>query len=119
MVLGGLFDRFPELRIILGQLGEGLPFLLDRMDEAFKREGSKPMEFKRTFCNHFYIATSGNLSTPALLCSILEMGIDRILLSVDWPFVENLPGMRWMETVPSPRRIRSRSSTATRRLLKM
>jgi predicted TIM-barrel fold metal-dependent hydrolase len=100
MVLSGLFDRFPELKVILGHLGEGLPFLLDRMDEAFKREGSKPMEFKKTFCDHFYITTSGNFSTPALICSMLEMGIDRILFSVDWPFVENLPGMKWMETVP-------------------
>jgi predicted TIM-barrel fold metal-dependent hydrolase len=100
MVLSGLFDQFPGLKVILGHLGEGLPFLLDRMDEAFKREGSKPMEFKKTFCDHFYVTTSGFFSTPALTCAILEMGIDRVLFSVDWPFVENLPGMRWMETVP-------------------
>jgi predicted TIM-barrel fold metal-dependent hydrolase len=100
MVLSGLFERFPNLKIILGHLGEGLPFLLDRMDEAFKREGSKPIEFKKTFCEHFYVTTSGFFSTPALLCTILQMGIDRVMFSVDWPFVENLPGMRWMEAVP-------------------
>lgn len=100
LILSGLFDHFPNLKIILGHLGEGLPFLLDRMDEAFKREGSKPMEFKRTFCEHFYVTTSGFFSTPALLCTILQMGIDRVLFSVDWPFVENLPGMKWMEAVP-------------------
>jgi 2,3-dihydroxybenzoate decarboxylase len=100
MILSGLFDRFPDLKIILGHLGEGLPFLIDRMDEAFKRAGSKPMEFKRAFCDHFYVTTSGHFSTPALLCTVLEMGIDRVLFSVDWPFVENLPGIQWMDTVP-------------------
>jgi 2,3-dihydroxybenzoate decarboxylase len=120
MVLGGMFERFPNLNVILGHLGEGLPFLLDRMDEAFKREGSKPMEFKRTFCEHFYVTTSGFFSTPALLCTILQMGIDRVLFSVDWPFVENLPGMQWMETVPlsDEDKVKMLNGNA-RRLLKM
>ncbi len=100
MILSGLFEEYPRLQIILGHLGEGLPFLLDRMDESFKRAGNKPMEFKQTFCEHFHVTTSGNFSTPALLCTILEMGADRVLFSVDWPFVENEPGTRWMETVP-------------------
>jgi predicted TIM-barrel fold metal-dependent hydrolase len=100
MILSGLFDRFPDLKIVLGHLGEGLPFMLDRMDEAFKREGSKPMEFKKAFADHFYVTTSGFFSTPALLCTILEIGIDRVLFSVDWPFVENKPGTEWMKTVP-------------------
>jgi len=120
MILSGLFDRFPGLKIILGHLGEGLPFLLDRMDEAFKREDSKPMEFKKTFCEHFYVTTSGFFSTPALLCTVLQMGIDRVMFSVDWPFVENLPGMRWMETVPFSAEDKEKLfSGNARRLLKM
>jgi predicted TIM-barrel fold metal-dependent hydrolase len=120
MVLSGLFDRFPDLKIVLGYLGEGLPFLLDRMDEAFKREGSKPMEFKEAFCEHFYVTTSGFFSTPALLCTILQMGIDRVMFSIDWPFVENLPGTRWMETVPlSHEDIEKMLNGNVRRLLKM
>jgi predicted TIM-barrel fold metal-dependent hydrolase len=120
MVLSGLFDRFPDLKIILGHLGEGLPFLLDRMDEAFKREGSKRMEFKKAFCEHFYVTTSGFFSTPALLCTVLQMGIDRVMFSVDWPFVENLPGTRWMETVPLSHEDKGRMLNGNaRRLLKM
>ncbi|HEX5139559.1 MAG TPA: amidohydrolase family protein [Dehalococcoidia bacterium] len=120
MVLSGMFDRFPNLKIILGHLGEGLPFLLDRMDEAFKREGSRPMEFKKTFCDHFYVTTSGFFSTPALLCTILQMGIDRVLFSVDWPFVENVPGTAWMETVPISEDDRQKMLNGNaRRLLKM
>jgi 2,3-dihydroxybenzoate decarboxylase len=120
MILSGLFEEFPGLKIILGHLGEGLPFLLDRMDEAFKREGSKPMEFKKTFCEHFYVTTSGFFSTPALLCTLLQMGIDRVLFSVDWPFVENLPGTRWMETLPISEEDRQKMLNGNaRRLLKM
>jgi 2,3-dihydroxybenzoate decarboxylase len=46
------------------------------------------------------VTTSGFFSTPALLCTILQVGIDRVLFSVDWPFVENAPGVNWMDTVP-------------------
>ncbi len=98
MILSGLFDEYPRLKIIVGHLGEGLPFLVDRVDESLNR--GKPIAFKETFLRHFWITTSGHFSTPALMCSLLEMGIDRILFSVDYPYVESLPGMKWMETVP-------------------
>ena len=100
MILSGLFDAYPQLKIIIGHMGESIPYLVDRIDEALSRPGNKPVAFKDTFLDHFYITTSGHFSTPALLCAMLEMGIHRILFSVDWPFVENEPGMRWMETVP-------------------
>jgi 2,3-dihydroxybenzoate decarboxylase len=58
------------------------------------------MSFRKEFCEHFYITTSGNFSTPALLCCILEMGVDRILFSVDWPYVANIPGVRWLGDAP-------------------
>jgi predicted TIM-barrel fold metal-dependent hydrolase len=100
MILSGLFDAYPNLKIIVGHMGEGLPFLVDRIDEALKRPGNKPISVKDVFASHFYITTSGHFSTPALLCTLLEVGIDRILFSVDWPYVENEPGMQWMQTVP-------------------
>ena len=52
----------------------------------------KTLSFRDVFCEHFYITTSGNFSNPALLCCVMEMGIDRILFAVDWPFVANTPG---------------------------
>jgi hypothetical protein len=45
-------------------------------------------------------APSGNFSTPALLCCVMEMGVDRILFAVDYPFVANPPATRWMDGVP-------------------
>lgn len=120
LILSGLFEKFPNLRIILGHLGEGLPFLLDRMDESLKREGNKPLDFKKTFCDHFYVTTSGFFSTPALLATVLQMGIDRVMFSVDWPFVENKPGMDWMKAVPLSHADQQKMlSGNAKRLLKM
>jgi 2,3-dihydroxybenzoate decarboxylase len=87
LVLGGVFDAYPRLKIILGHLGETLPFLVWRVDHALARPGAKTLSFREAFCGHFYITTSGNFSNPALLCCVMEMGIDRILFAVDWPFV--------------------------------
>ena len=100
MVLSGLFDAYPRLRIVLGHLGEGLPFSLWRIDMALARQGNRPTPFRDCFREHFWITTSGNFSTPALLCCLLEMGADRILFSVDYPFVANPPGVQWMRELP-------------------
>jgi predicted TIM-barrel fold metal-dependent hydrolase len=70
------------------------------VDHALARPGQKSLSFRDVFCNNFWITTSGNFSNPALLCCVMEVGVDRILFAVDWPFVENAPATRWMESVP-------------------
>ena len=99
LVLSGVFEKHPNLKIILGHLGEGLPFLLWRINMAFEKMGRPDVptvRFRETFSEHFYITTSGNFSDPALQCTIQEMGIDRVLFSIDWPYVPNAPGTDWM-----------------------
>jgi predicted TIM-barrel fold metal-dependent hydrolase len=100
MVLSGMFETYPRLKIILGHLGEGLPFSLWRIDMALGRQGNRSTAFRDCFREHFWITTSGNFSTPALLCSVMEMGVDRILFSVDYPFVLNPPAAAWMRDIP-------------------
>jgi len=100
LVLSGVFEAYPRLKIILGHLGESLPFSLWRIDMALARQGNRKTPFRDTFREHFWITTSGNFSTPALLCCVMEMGADRILFSVDYPFVPNPPGVKWMQDVP-------------------
>jgi 2,3-dihydroxybenzoate decarboxylase len=100
LVLSGVFEQYPGLNIILGHLGESLPFSAWRIDMALGRQGNRKSSFRDTFREHFWITTSGNFSTPALVCCMMEMGIDRILFSIDYPFVPNAPGPKWMETVP-------------------
>jgi predicted TIM-barrel fold metal-dependent hydrolase len=100
MVLSGVFDKYPGLKIVLGHLGESLPFSLWRIDMALARSFNRRTPFRDTFREHFWITTSGNFSTPALICCVLEMGADRIMFSIDYPFVPNMPGPKWFETVP-------------------
>jgi 2,3-dihydroxybenzoate decarboxylase len=100
LVLSGIFDEHPRLKIVLGHLGETLPFLTWRIDQALSRPGGKQISFRDVFCGHFYLTTSGFFSNPALLCCAMEMGVDRLMFSVDWPFVANPPAVRWMETAP-------------------
>src|SRR3972149_5669300 len=98
LVLSGVFQHYPRLRVILGHLGEGIPLLLARMDEALSRMSK--VAFRETFTSHFSITTSGFFSDPAFLCCLQEIGIDRILFSVDWPFVKNTTAVAWSKTVP-------------------
>jgi predicted TIM-barrel fold metal-dependent hydrolase len=100
MVLSDVFETYPRLKIILGHFGEGLPFLLWRINMALVRDGAGPSWFRDTFCEHFWVTTSGFFSDPALLHAIQEIGIDRILFSVDYPFVENAPGTEWAMRIP-------------------
>ncbi len=95
LVLSEAFAAYPRLQIILGHLGETIPFLLTRIDEALSRD--TPMRnFREVFSEHFHVTTSGFFSDAALLCCVQELGADRILFSVDWPFASELAGTEWM-----------------------
>lgn len=101
MVLSGVFDAHPKLQMVLGHMGEALPFLLWRINMALSRvENTQARSFREIFEAHFHITTSGNFSNPALLCAVQEMGIDRIMFSVDYPFVENPTGTGWIDHIP-------------------
>jgi 2,3-dihydroxybenzoate decarboxylase len=95
LVLSGVFDAYPNLKLILGHLGETIPYTLARIDEALSRD--TPMKnFRKVFTSHFYVTTSGFFSDPALQCCIQEIGIDRVMFSVDWPFASNKAGTDWL-----------------------
>lgn len=96
LVLSGVFDKHPDLNIVLGHLGEAIPFLLARIDESFARPENAPTNFAETFRNNFHITTSGFFSDAALRCCIDEMGIDRIMFAIDWPYVTNKDGVDWI-----------------------
>jgi 2,3-dihydroxybenzoate decarboxylase len=99
----GLFDRFPSLRIILGHLGEGLPFSLYRIDEriAWSPLGypaKKPVS--HYFAENFFITTAGNFRDQSLIASMLEVGADRILFSTDYPFETVAEAATWFDRLP-------------------
>jgi 2,3-dihydroxybenzoate decarboxylase len=76
--------------------------------------------FREIFCRNFWITTSGNFSDPALLCSVQELGVDRILFAVDWPFVDNKLAVDWATRVPLCQEDREKILAGNaQRLLKM
>ncbi len=90
----GLFDKHPKLTIILGHMGEGLPYSMWRIDNRngwVKTPPRYPAKRKIAdyFRENFYLTTSGNFRTQTLIDAVLEIGADRILFSTDWPF-ENI-----------------------------
>lgn len=112
LVLSGIFDEYPNLKILLGHLGETLPFLLWRIDEALTRPGHKTIRFREIFTHNFYVTTSGFFSTPALRCCMEELGADRILFAIDYPYVENQSGVAWLREVPISEEDRGRIAGA-------
>ncbi len=99
LILSGLFDAHPKLKIIIGHLGEGLPYSLWRCNAILSR-ALKEKTFREYFSEHFYITTSGNFSHPALLCAVMEVGADRILFSIDYPYASDVEGRRFIDTAP-------------------
>ena len=118
LVLGGVFDAYPRLKIVLGHLGETLPFLIWRIDEALARPGQRSIRFREVFTNGFYVTTSGFFSTPALACCIAELGVDRILFAVDYPYMDNGSAVAWLGELPLSEDDRAKiASGNARRLL--
>ncbi len=103
LMLSGVFDRYPKLQVILGHLGEGLPFMPPRMQHRLdeQRESRKGSRAKRRpgyyLANDFFITTSGYFHTKPLLEAIEQIGADRVLFSVDYPYEQMDVGGRWFD----------------------
>jgi 2,3-dihydroxybenzoate decarboxylase len=107
----GLFDRHPHLTLILGHLGEGLPYNAWRIDHRL-RKMPQGLPARRTITEYLrsnvYFTTSGNFRTPTLIDAIAEVGADRVLFSVDYPFEETADAADWFDSAPIPDRDRFR-----------
>lgn len=109
MIHAGVFDEFPRLTIVIGHLGEGLPYILDRLDNRFDWEAQlrgnslpkrRPSDYIR---ENIYITTSGmNTWTPVKM-AIEMLGIDRVLFAVDYPFETGHPAIDRMDEAPFSR----------------
>jgi uncharacterized protein len=90
MIVGGVFERFPTLQVIVGHMGEGLPFSLARADEILTPVLSgHGATVAQTASRNLHITTSGYTTTAPLLCALMVLGADRILFSVDHPFADS------------------------------
>ena len=107
LIGSGIFDECPHLKIVLGHLGEGIPALLWRIDHRngwmkapHKYAASRPVA--DYFRKHFWLTTSGNYSTSALKQAVEELGPDRVMFSVDWPFEDPAEASAWLDSAQIP-----------------
>jgi 2,3-dihydroxybenzoate decarboxylase len=105
LMASGLFDRHPKLQIVLGHLGEGLPYSIWRVDNrnAWTKAPPRYPAKKKLgdyFRDNFHLTTSGNFRTQTLIDAILEVGSDRILFSTDWPFENVDHAADWFDACP-------------------
>ena len=108
LIVSGHFDRFPRSKLILGHLGETLPFLLWRFDSRAKFHGLKlkkpPSEYIR---ENVIVTTSGMCSAEPLACTISALGADRVMFAADYPFEQADEAGHFIDTVPLADKVRA------------
>jgi 5-carboxyvanillate decarboxylase len=110
LVLGGVFDRFPDLQIVLGHMGEGLPYWLFRLDNMYAktithknqppgvvRLNRLPSEYIRS---NFHLTTSGMFWNDVLEFAIKTMGIDRVIFAIDYPYETSKMATEFINNAP-------------------
>ena len=103
LVFGGVFDRFPKLTVVLGHLGEMLPYFSWRIQHLFEHNpfGKKiERRLEDYLCENFYLSTSGCWSDQALICALLMVGADRLLFAVDYPYERMDLASDWLDRAP-------------------
>jgi predicted TIM-barrel fold metal-dependent hydrolase len=106
LIYSGVLDRYPKLKILLGHYGEGMPFLMHRIDfaylkpwfdpEATPKLERRPSDYLR---DNVYYTTSGNYFKGAFDCTYEAVGPDRILLATDYPYEDSTECMRFLDSL--------------------
>jgi 2,3-dihydroxybenzoate decarboxylase len=116
LMCGGVFDRYPRLQVIVGHMGEFIPFHLNRInlaltfgarllaDQAVSAGAARPKTMQKSVLEYMrenvFITTSGVFEHSALMCSLMTLGIDNLLFSIDYPFADTFAAMRFLSTAP-------------------
>jgi predicted TIM-barrel fold metal-dependent hydrolase len=101
LILGGVFDRFSNLQIVVGHLGEGLPFMLPRLDRNFPPPLTKLQRGLGDYLRQNVHYTFAGFNFPAtFLDLLLEVGVERIMFSVDYPYGSMVKGREFLENLP-------------------
>src|SRR5215831_19645572 len=109
LVFGGHFDRFPGAKLLLGHLGETLPYLLWRFDSRAKLYGVKlarpPSQYIK---DNIVVTTSGMCSIEPLACTISALGEDRVMFAADFPFESTEEAAEFIDSAPLAPDLRER-----------
>jgi predicted TIM-barrel fold metal-dependent hydrolase len=102
LVLSGALDRHPRLKLVVGHMGEALPFMLDRIDETTTAEAKQRLRrsVRQTILDQVWITTSGFFTMVPFVSALLSFGVDRIMFSVDYPFASNARARTFLDALP-------------------
>jgi gamma-resorcylate decarboxylase len=102
LMVSGLFDRLPALTIVLGHMGELLPFAVQRTEQRLSHIPSARLERQpqQILRENFYLTTSGNFHTPSLVGAMAQVGADRMLFAADYPFERTADAAGWFDHTP-------------------
>lgn len=102
IIFGGVFDRYPKAKLLLGHMGETLPYQLWRFDSRWAISNAKDRVLKHAPSDYLkrnlWVTTSGVCSDTPLKCALEALGDDRVLFSVDYPFEQTALANEWIET---------------------
>ncbi len=104
LIFSGLFDEFPKLKIILGHLGETIPFMLARINTRWSAFTS-PIKLKKLpkqyFRDNFLVSTSGMNEDPVVLKAVIDiLGSDNVLFATDYPFEDTGQAVNFIDNAP-------------------
>ena len=117
LVVAGVFARHPGARVILGHMGEAIPFQLWRLDSRWQianRQGATlprpPSAYVR---ENVFVTTSGVCSAEPLRCTLDALGEDRVMFSADYPFEDVAEASRFLDTVDVDEAVRAKIARGT------
>jgi uncharacterized protein len=101
MILGGVFDQYPKLQVVVGHLGEAIPFMLPRMNRNFPPEMTKLARPFAAYLRENVHYTFGGFNFPATFLDLfMEVGVDRIMFSVDHPYGSMVEARTFLDQLP-------------------
>jgi len=121
LAVSGTLDKYPRLNLIVGHMGEALPFVLARCEDEFGTDLSylsRPLS--KTITDQVYVTSAGFFTNPPFLAALQTFGIDRLMFSVDYPYASNAHGRAFLDNVPlSPADLEKFAHGNADRLLKL
>ena len=97
LIVSGVLDRLPTLKVIIGHMGEGVPYALARSNGILSPAAKLKRSVTETFKEQFYVTTSGYFTRPPFECAREVFGFDHMMYSVDYPFSPNMRGVDFLK----------------------
>jgi 2,3-dihydroxybenzoate decarboxylase len=113
LIFAGVFDRFPRLKIILGHMGETLPYMLWRLDSrAALIADKRPLKFGPSdyLKRNLFVTTSGQCDDVPLIAALSALGEDHVMFSVDYPYEDSATAGRFLDKAAIEDRVRQKAA---------